>query len=64
MSLGGFLPLQFFWNSLRRISLTLFLHVCSVVKNPPANAGDLDLTPVLGRPSGEGNGNPLQYFLA
>ena len=33
----------------------------SVVKNPPANAGDMGLIPGLGRSSGEGNGNPLQY---
>ena len=33
----------------------------SVVKNPPANAGDASLIPVLGRSPGEGNGNPLQY---
>ena len=33
----------------------------SVVKNPPANAGDMDLIPGLGRSPGEGNGNPLQY---
>ena len=32
-----------------------------VVKNPPANAGDLDLIPGLGRSSGGGHGNPLQY---
>ena len=35
-----------------------------VVKNPPANAGDLrdvGLIPGLGRFPGEGNGNPLQY---
>ena len=31
----------------------------SVVKNLPANAGDLDLIPGLGRSPGEGNGNPL-----
>ena len=37
------------------------------VKNPPAiqetscNAGDLSLIPRLGRYSGEGNGNSLQY---
>ena len=36
----------------------------SVVKNPPANAGnarDLGLIPGLGRSPGEGNGYPLQY---
>ena len=31
----------------------------SVVKNAPANTGDLGLVPGLGRFSGEGNGNPL-----
>ena len=37
-----------------------------VVKNPPANAGDAkgaDSIPGSGRSPGEGNGNPLQYFL-
>jgi len=33
----------------------------SVVKNPYANPGDSGLIPGLGRPPGEGNGNPLQY---
>ena len=33
----------------------------SVVKNLPANAGDMGLIPGLGRSLGEGNGNPLQY---
>ena len=32
----------------------------SVVKNPPANAGDTGSVPVSGRPPGEGNDNPLQ----
>ena len=32
-----------------------------MVKNPPANAGGTDLIPGLGRSSGDGNGNPLQY---
>ena len=35
-----------------------------MVKNLPANAGDINnmgSIPGLGRPSGEGNGNPLQY---
>ena len=33
----------------------------SVVKNPPANAGDVGSIPGSERPPGEGNGNPLQY---
>ena len=33
----------------------------SVVKNPPANAGDAGSVPGSGRSPGEGNGNPLQY---
>ena len=36
----------------------------SVVKNPPANAGDtgdMGSIPGLGRSPGRGNGNPLQY---
>ena len=46
-------------------------HICmgfpsgSVVKNPPANAGDVrdaGLIPGLGRSPGGGHGNPLQYF--
>ena len=32
-----------------------------VVKNSPANAGDVGLTPGLGRCPGGGHGNPLQY---
>ena len=32
-----------------------------MVKNLPANAGDVDSIPVLRRSPGEGNGNPLQY---
>ena len=31
-----------------------------VVKNPPANAGDVSLIPGSGRSPREGNGNPLQ----
>ena len=36
-----------------------------VVKNPPANEGDIrdvGSVPELGRSPGEGHGNPLQYF--
>ena len=32
-----------------------------MVKNPPADAGDVGSIPGSGRGSGEGNGNPLQY---
>ena len=35
-----------------------------MVKNPPANAGDArdtSVVPGLGKSTGEGNGNPLQY---
>ena len=32
-----------------------------MVKNPPANAGDMGSIPGVGRSSGEGNGNPLQF---
>ena len=34
----------------------------SVVKSPPANAGDLGSIPGLRKAPGVGNGNPLQYF--
>ena len=33
----------------------------SVVKNLPANVGNLGLIPGSGRSPGEGHGNPLQY---
>ena len=33
-----------------------------MVKNPPADAGDVGLIAGSGRSPGEGNGNPLQYF--
>ena len=33
----------------------------SVIKNLPANAGDVGLIPVSGRAPEEGNDNPLQY---
>ena len=33
----------------------------TVVKNSPANAGDLDLIPGMERYPREGHGNPLQY---
>ena len=33
----------------------------SVVKNLPANTGDMDLTPGSGRSPGEGSDNPLRH---
>ena len=33
----------------------------SVLKNLPANAGDMGSIPGSGKSPGEGNGNPLQY---
>ena len=35
--------------------------VAQMVKNLPANAGDLGSIPGWGRSPGEGHGNPLQY---
>ena len=50
-----------FYNS---IMISGASKVALVVKNPPANAGDVRDTgsiPGLGRSSGGGHGNPLQY---
>ena len=44
--------------------MTWASQVAPVVKNPPANAGDIrdsDSIPGLGRSPGGGNGNLLQY---
>ena len=57
-------------SSLHKLSEDTFnlVHLClikegfpsvSVIKNPPANAGDMGLIPGLGRFPGEGKGNPL-----
>ena len=35
--------------------------VALVVKNPPANAGDVGSIPGSGRSPGERSGNPVQY---
>jgi len=45
-----------------KYNLTLDFLGGSVVKNLPANAGDAGSIPRSGRPLGEVNGNPLQYF--
>ena len=49
-------------RSLDHVTYRLGSQVVLVVKNPPANAGDLrDMVsiPVLGRSPGTGHGNPL-----
>ena len=38
------------------------LPVGTVVRNPPANAGDMRSIPGSGRSPGEGNGHPLQFL--
>ena len=46
------------------MTATVALQVALVVKNPPANAGDIrgaSSIPGLGRSPGVGNSNPLQY---
>ena len=46
---------------LKRLSTSTLVVV--VVKNPPANAGDVASVSGSGRSPERGNGNPLQYFL-
>ena len=64
--------LWFSWRTLKReernFTAVLLFHEgilgfpCgSVVKNPPASAGDRGSIPGSGKPPGERNGNPLQY---
>ena len=48
-------------NIFTSMDLTMGFPGDSVVKNPPANAGDTGLISGLGRSPREGNGNPLQY---
>ena len=60
---GSFSSSLPFWSLLSPVSNLGFVG-CTVVKNPPANAGytrDVGLIPGSGRSLGEGNGNPLQY---
>ena len=52
------------YGSLSKNSLDVLYRVplvVEMVKNLPANTGDLGSIPESGRVSGEGNGNPLQY---
>ena len=54
----GFLMLS--WSK-TAILATKGFHGGSMVKNPPAKAGDVGSIPRSRRSPGEGNGNPLQY---
>ena len=56
------ISLAYFSNEL--FIFLLASQVALVIKNPPANAGDVrdaGSIPGLGIPPGEGNGHPLQY---
>ena len=59
--LGGSLYRRGVWGKMDPRSTS---QLALVVKNPPANAGDIrdaDPFPGLGRSPGRGHGNPLQY---
>ena len=45
-----------------KLFMTPGLPLAQLVKNLPANVGDLGLIPGPGRCPGEGTGNSLQYF--
>ena len=54
------------WTSNKSFLIWVFMgfpggSVVKKKKKLPANAGDVGSIPGLGRPPGEGNGNPLQY---
>ena len=63
-----FQPYLHIQNIIKRKYLTVFSTALldfpggSVVKNPPANAGDTGLIPEPGRSPREGNGNPFQVL--
>ena len=44
------------------MKIGIFYMLGSLVKNLPANAGDMGLIPGSERSPGRGNGNPCQYF--
>ena len=51
-----------FVKQLNRYMYKIFwASLLALIENLPANTGDADLIPGLGRSPGEGNGNPLQY---
>ena len=43
------------------MSVSSMPHMCTVVKNLPATAGNMGSVPGSGRSPEVGNGNPLQY---
>ena len=49
------------YDDLRYLHLVEGFPGGSVIKNLPANAGDVGSIPGPGKSPGEGNGNPLQY---
>ena len=66
--IGNLIRFSFFHYTVNLMCKNLmFIHFCGfskvapVVKNPPANAEDLNLIPGSGKSPGEGNGTPLQY---
>ena len=57
-SLAGYSP----WDRKKLDRTEETEHACSVVKNPPASAGDTALIPGSRRSPGERNDNPLSHF--
>ena len=60
----SFHSLCMFSSKLIKLKIMRVSQVALVVKNMPANAGDIrdvGSVPGLGRSPGEGHGNPLQY---
>ena len=53
--------LKLHYFKFNNLSLVVGFPGVSVVKNLPANAGDMGSIPGSGRSPEEGNGNPLQY---
>ena len=52
---------NFAWGIKLWVQSDMVSQVALMIKNLPANAGDLGLIPGWGRSPGEGNGNSLQY---
>ena len=56
-----FLPGESQWTVAHQAPLSMGFLGGAVVKNLPANTGNIDSIPDLGRSPGVGNGNPIQY---